>query len=366
LKTRYKGDFLNPKETLKILEKYDLIEFAKFNSPIFRRVLMECLNIAKEDVLIIGDEGYEDRRIAPLMSTGYYSAARDLGLNANLIIQKPKFRGDSADEAVITALDELKEGSVIILTLSNKLGSIRDLGKSYRKFVKSRSHRFISTPSLGRLANDKFSILVDSINIDYELLREQSSRLKPIFDDGKELHVTSPGGTDLYMNIKGKDSLMNAGDYTTPSTGGNIPAGEIYMPPAGKKYLNGKIVVDTSLSYRGGSMIVKNPVTMTIEEGKVVDIKGGKEAEILNATLKWAEEKAKHPWGIRRIAEFGLGLNPNAKVVGATIIDEKVLGTAHFAIGSNYWFGGSIYAIIHLDQIFKNPTVYVDGEKLEV
>lgn len=366
MKTKYKGDFLREIKIQKLLEKYHLIDFATASSPIFRRVLTECLNVAKEKVLIIGDEGYEDRRIAPLMSTGYYAAARDLGLNANLIMQKPKFRGDSADEEVITALDELKEGSIIILNLSNKLGSIGDLGKSYRKFVKSRNHRFVSTPSLGRLTNDKFPILVNSVNIDYKQLREQSNKLKVIFDGGKELHVTSPGGTDLYMDIKGQKALQNAGDYTLPSTGGNIPAGEIYIPPSGKKYVNGKVVIDTSLSYRGGSTIVKDPVTMLVEQGKAVDITGGKEAEILNATLKWAEEKTKHSWGIRRIGEFGLGLNPNAKVVGATIIDEKVLGTAHFALGSNYWFGGKIYAIIHLDQVFKNPSVYVDGEKLSV
>ncbi|UCH12715.1 MAG: hypothetical protein JSW18_01855, partial [Candidatus Omnitrophota bacterium] len=89
-------------------------------------------------------------------------------------------------------------------------------------------------------------------------------------------------------------------------------------------------------------------------------------ADALRLTLDWAEEKAKHPWGVRRIGEFGLGLNPRAKILGATIIDEKVLGTAHFAVGSNYWFGGTIYAIIHLDQIFRKPSVYIDGQLLKV
>ncbi|MFC1705032.1 aminopeptidase, partial [Nanoarchaeota archaeon] len=238
-------------------------------------------------------------------------------------------------------------------------------GKSYRKFVKSRNHRFVSTPSLGRLSNDKFPILVDSINIDYNALKESANKLKPTFDDGKELHVTAPGGTDLFMDIGGKESLNNIGEYKLPGTGGNMPAGEIYTAPSGKK-INGKIVIDTSLSYRGGSTVVQNPVTLVVEDGKVVDIQGSKEADILKATLEWAESKAKHPWGIRRIGEFGLGLNPKAKVIGATIVDEKVLGTAHFALGSNYWFGGSIYAIIHLDQIFKSPTIYVDGEQLEL
>jgi leucyl aminopeptidase (aminopeptidase T) len=52
--------------------------------------------------------------------------------------------------------------------------------------------------------------------------------------------------------------------------------------------------------------------------------------------------------------------------MGAMIIDDKTLGTAHIGIGSNYWFGGSIYAFIHLDQVFKSPMIYFDGKKLEL
>lgn len=69
---------------------------------------------------------------------------------------------------------------------------------------------------------------------------------------------------------------------------------------------------------------------------------------------------------MRRICELGIGLNPNASIIGAMIVDDKTLGTAHIGIGSNYWFGGNIYAIIHLDQVFKNPTIYFDGELLKI
>jgi len=82
--------------------------------------------------------------------------------------------------------------------------------------------------------------------------------------------------------------------------------------------------------------------------------------------LKWAEEHAKYAERVRKVAELGIGLNPKAKIIGATIIDEKVLGTAHVGIGSNYWFGGPIRTIIHLDQVFKNPLLKLDGESFEV
>ena len=85
----------------------------------------------------------------------------------------------------------------------------------------------------------------------------------------------------------------------------------------------------------------------------------------LENTLEWAKEHSKHPGSIHRIGELGIGFNPKAKIIGSTLVDEKTKGTAHIGIGSNYWFGGNIYAIVHLDQIFKNPEIKVDGKQLE-
>ena len=105
---------------------------------------------------------------------------------------------------------------------------------------------------------------------------------------------------------------------------------------------------------------------MTIEDGNIVNIGGNEEARQLEAALKWAASVAKNPGNVRRICELGIGLNPQASIIGAMIVDDKTLGTAHIGIGSNYWFGGNIYAIIHLDQVFKNPSVYLDGELLKI
>ena len=117
---------------------------------------------------------------------------------------------------------------------------------------------------------------------------------------------------------------------------------------------------------QNGTILVKEPITLKVEEGNITEIAGGKEAKELENTLNWAASLAKHPGSVRRICELGIGLNPKAQLIGATIVDDKVLGTAHIGIGSNYWFGGSIYAIIHLDQVFKNPKIYFDGKLMDL
>ncbi|RMF05165.1 aminopeptidase, partial [Candidatus Woesearchaeota archaeon] len=44
--------------------------------------------------------------------------------------------------------------------------------------------------------------------------------------------------------------------------------------------------------------------------------------------------------------------------------DEKVLGTAHVALGNNISFGGSVNVPVHIDGVFRKPTVFVDGRKI--
>jgi leucyl aminopeptidase (aminopeptidase T) len=65
---------------------------------------------------------------------------------------------------------------------------------------------------------------------------------------------------------------------------------------------------------------------------------------------------------MHRLGELGIGLNPMARLVGIPLIDEGVLGTAHIALGLNYTYGGTIRdARTHIDCVFKEPTIELDG-----
>jgi len=57
----------------------------------------------------------------------------------------------------------------------------------------------------------------------------------------------------------------------------------------------------------------------------------------------------------RHLGEFGIGLNPAARIGGNMLEDEKVMGTIHFAIGANY--DEDAPALIHLDGLVASPTV---------
>ena len=68
----------------------------------------------------------------------------------------------------------------------------------------------------------------------------------------------------------------------------------------------------------------------------------------------------------RRLIEEVSFAKVKAEIMGVTVIDEKALGTAHIAVGSNAWFGGTIYSKIHLDQVFRDAKVYIDDEYIDI
>jgi len=66
------------------------------------------------------------------------------------------------------------------------------------------------------------------------------------------------------------------------------------------------------------------------------------------------------------VEQFGIGMNPAARVCGMLLEDEKVAHTAHFALGSNAAFGGDVSVPLHLDGVVNDPAIYVDGNLLDI
>lgn len=351
-------------DALQWLKKKELFPLCEKSAAYLKKIFVPCLGIQNEKILIIGDVGEDNKDISAILSGAYYMAAQKMNLSTKLVLQQVKNRGAIADEDVVRSIASLEKGSVIFINLSNTLGSIKELGKSFRALTRKMGYRFVSTPSLGDLTRDKLDCIIKAIDIDYRILQAKHRKIKEQLDSAKEIHLTTPAGTDLHINIEGSEAICADGNYAEPGQGGNMPAGEVYIPPNGKK-VNGTFVIDGASRNRTHTALIKTPIKLEIQEGSITDIQGSEEADQLKETIEWAATISKHPSSVKRIGEFGIGLNPNASIIGATINDEKVLGTAHIGIGSNYWFGGSIYAKVHLDQVCRNPTIKLDGKKLE-
>ncbi len=354
-------------ELLTHLKGLDLLDIIEDNKKIFRKVLRKCLNATENDkIVIITDKGHKDQRIAPMLSAGYVLAAKELNIDSKVVIQEPVNAGGNASEKTSAELDRLKEENIIIICISGKIGTTKYIGKSFRKFAKEKNHRYISTTGMKEIKTDSYLELIESIDIDYTAMKKKCALIEQELLKAKEIHVTTEKGTDLKIKIKNSTVTVNDGDYTKPGSGGNIPCGEVYLAPL-KKKVEGTAVIDLSSKNLHGTDLVAEPIKLIIEEGDVIEIKGeSHQARKLRETIDWAMLNSKFTWGVKRIGELGIGVNEKAKLLGSMIVDEKGKDTAHVAIGSNAWFGGTVYSKIHVDQVMKDPTFYLDGKRFDI
>jgi leucyl aminopeptidase (aminopeptidase T) len=137
-----------------------------------------------------------------------------------------------------------------------------------------------------------------------------------------------------------------------PGDATGVPDIEAYIAPV-EEDTNGRLVVDGSTSVTG---VAKEPIEITIREGVARRIEGGSGARSLRQILQDARSKAS-----LRVGEFGIGLNPLARIRGSIIEDEGALGTAHVALGDNTRLGGRNRAPTHIDLVIKRPHIRFDG-----
>lgn len=183
------------------------------------------------------------------------------------------------------------------------------------------------------------------------------SKLADIYDKGEKIHLYTDKGTDLVFSSGGR-KMNKVGPVPVAGECRAVPDIEINIPPL-EGTANGKIVVDGSIPYIGIG-VLENPVTCIVENGKITDIIGGKEATILRDNLKSFNDPT-----VYNIAEFGIGLNPNASLRGNMLEDEGVFGTVHIGIGSSFCFGGEVVAPIHYDLIIKDVNIELDGKLVQ-
>lgn len=198
-------------------------------------------------------------------------------------------------------------------------------------------------------------IMIRGLSADYKKIAALTLKLKKLFDKTKVIHVTSLNGTDIKMDITGRKAIASKGLFHKSGEGGNLPTGETFAAPL-EGTTNGVFYVDGSMA---GIGVIKNtPIKIEVENGYATKITGGPEAKKLRAMLK---EHGKEAFSI---AEIGIGANDKAKLSGLILEDEKVLGTAHIALGNNITMGGYVDVPIHLDGVIKKPTIFFDKKEI--
>jgi len=347
-------------QLLKSLHNNFLYNEVKLAIPIFERIFKESLHEYDNGkrVIILMDYGMPQRRLAPMMALGYYMAAHNLGLFPKII----NIGNNAITRDTIEKMLKIPEESIFILTLSNKLLFKDSRLIRFNKLITIKNHKKLTSTGLGAVKSAYFSEYISISNVNFEKMHRYGLMLKRELDRANIVRIKTDNGTDVKFELKNRIAKSNDGYYKN-TIGGNMPVGEVFIAPIENR-TEGKIVIDGSIRTINRTYLIRNPVTLVIKNGKVKEIIGGEGARLLRDSIEYAKRTSYNKEGVDIIGELGIGINPRAKVNGPTIVNEKSLGTFHVAIGSNWYFGGKNKTNIHIDQVVRNPNIFIDGKKL--
>jgi len=181
---------------------------------------------------------------------------------------------------------------------------------------------------------------------DYGEVSRLTHKVADLLTNASEAEITTPAGTDLHLNIAGREAHPDTGIFHKPGDFGNLPAGEAFIAPIEGK-AEGHVVIDGRLGR------LREVIKIVVKGGWAKKISGKPSMKI----RKMLDEVGPKAYNL---AEFGIGTNPKARLFGNPLEDEKVLGTCHVALGDNSTFGGKVQAGIHIDGVLLRPTIKLD------
>ncbi len=296
-----------------------------------------CMKVKKnEKILIITDEQKREIGIS------LHENAKRLGFYSLFVEMKSgKINGEEPPAEIA----ELMQKFDIVLIPTAKSLTHTDA----RRAASANGVRVATFPGITK------EIMIRGMNADYKAIAKRSIKLKRILEQGKQIRVTAPAGTDISFEIAGRTAIASKGLFHNKGESGNLPTGETFLAPV-EGTANGVFVVDGSMA--GLGLIGDVNIKVEVEKGFATKITGGRPARQLREMLDKVGK------GACNIAEFGIGTNDSARLSGIILEDEKVMGTIHIALGNNISMGGSFNVPIHLDGVVKKPTVYLDKKLL--
>jgi leucyl aminopeptidase (aminopeptidase T) len=194
-------------------------------------------------------------------------------------------------------------------------------------------------------------MLARVMSADMDGLRRKGEAVAEALDRASEAKITDANGTDLTLDLSGREAIPDAGELTERGAFGNLPCGEAFISPVTG---NGTLVIDGSLA---GVGLADEPVQLVVEGGHLTSARGGQGMAFMELLTEHGEDGT-------NIAELGIGTNEKAILTGEVLEDEKIAGTCHVAFGASAGIGGTVQVPVHLDCVVMKPTLELDGEPI--
>jgi 2,5-dihydroxypyridine 5,6-dioxygenase len=196
-------------------------------------------------------------------------------------------------------------------------------------------------------------------------LRERTEAAQSLLAAASTLRIANEQGTDVVYRLGAYPVLTEYGFTDEPGRWDHWPAGFVFTGGADDG-------VDGSVTLAPGDILfpfrqhVREAVTFRIESGRIVDLRGGVEADMLRDYMAGFHDPDAYA-----ISHIGWGLNERARWWGA-LADPAVMGmesrsyygSVLFSTGPNGQLGGSNDSACHLDIPMARCSVYLDDAEI--
>ncbi|WP_394740624.1 aminopeptidase [Natronococcus roseus] len=299
----------------------------------------QCLALeSSESCAVVTDDEREP------IGEAIYEVASEISDDAVIVRYPPgETHGGEPPEPVAAAM---AGADVVLAPTSKSLSHTRARGEA-----NEAGARVATLPGITE------EVFTTGLDADYEAIADHSADVLEQVEDAEEIRVTAPAGTDITFGIGDREFLSDTGIVHEPGQMSNLPAGEVFVSP---ETADGTFVVDGTMRPHG-LLEDGQELRFEVEDGLVTEIS---DDEIRETVENAAEEVGDAAYNL---AELGIGTNVAVTdLVGSVLLDEKAGGTVHIAIGDDAGIGGDVDAPIHLDGILREPTVWADGEVVDL
>ncbi|ELY64915.1 aminopeptidase [Natrinema versiforme] len=299
----------------------------------------QCLNLeAGESCAVVTDDKREP------IGEAIYDVASEITDDAVIVRYPPGETHGSEPPAPVAAA--MAGADVVLAPTTKSLSHTRA-----RTEANEAGARVATLPGITE------DVFTTGLAADYESIAAHCEAVREQVDDADEIRVTTDAGTDITFGVADREWLSDTGIVHDPSEMSNLPAGEVFISP---ETADGTFVVDGTMRPHG-LLADGHRLTFEVEDGLVTHISDDEIRETIEGAAADVGNAAYN------LAELGIGTNVAVtELVGSVLLDEKAGGTVHIAIGDNAGIGGETEAPIHLDGILREPTVFADGDPIEL
>ena len=320
---------------------------------LFEAELRLC-GVTEEETVAVLSQTEAQRRYA----RDFFTAAQRLGAHAYEVALPPEAGAGGVDAVGVTplagnraAVEALKQADLMIdlvfLLFSNEQREIQESGTRILLCMEPLDvlARLLPTPDL----------------------RQRVEWGAELYSRAEMLRFTNDCGTDVVYALGAYPVMTEYGYTDEAGRWDHWPSGFLFSGGRDDG-VDGRVVIAPGDILYPFNRYVQTPIDLTIEAGRIVDIRGGVDAELMADHMRsFGDEKA---YGISHI---GWGLNERCRwsalatdARGIGMEGRAFYGNVLFSTGPNQELGGSNDTACHFDIPMRNCTLFLDDEPIVV